>query len=329
VALFRVTYSVRTRNDGIPPDCFATNTATAQRNYRYKILHISPQKIFFAILITVICKGADKGLSVQTKKEKNMVIMPVSGIDAGSKANKYTSFGHRRSDNNDIPAVPERRGSNNLAKVPVVVLMAMSPAMINAGQPRTNIETEAPAKTEMVAAPSKLDTEALDELTAAYPRVEALQQSDDGRSVVMRNKDFADFHKIVSIEGFISGGQKKYMVFANFENEDPNTVWLVNMVPKNNKNTERPLPYVRELIYHDLGSAKKNFCSVKICYDPGKNANGGYGWLIKDERIPDEIANKLVELLTGRSGYINKTSIRFSTTNSAALQPDKKVSRLY
>jgi len=163
---------------------------------------------------------------------------------------------------------------------------------------------------------------------ATTPEVEALQQSDDGRSVVMRNKDFTYFHKIVSIEGFISGGQKKYMVFANYENSDPNTVWVVNMVPKNNKNTERPLPEVLELIYHDLGSAKKNFCSVRICYTPEKNANGGYGWLIKDERIPDEIANKLVELLTGRSGYIDKTGIRFSTTNSAALQPDKKASRL-
>lgn len=255
-----------------------------------------------------------------------MVIMPVSGIDAASSVNKYTSFGHRRNDVEDIPAIPEHRGANNLAKVPVVVLMAMSPAMINAGQPKTNIETELPAKTEMVAAPSKLDTEALDELTAAYPGVEEMQQADDGRSVVMRNKDFSRFDKIVDIESFISGGQKKYMVFAAYKSDEPNAVSSVYIVPSNNKNTERRLPRVSELIYHDLGSAKKNFCSVKIYYDPGKNANGRYERLYKDERIPDEIANKFVELLTGRSGYNNRTRIKFSTTNSAALQPDKKES---
>lgn len=116
-----------------------------------------------------------------------MVITPISTVNTGSNVNKYMSFGHRRNDIDDVPEMRETRGSNNLAKVPVVVLMAMSPAMLNANHPKSNIEADldTSAKTEMIA-PAPLNTEALDELTAAYPGVEGVQQS--GKYDYLKNK---------------------------------------------------------------------------------------------------------------------------------------------
>lgn len=254
-----------------------------------------------------------------------MVITPVSGIDAGSSVNKYMSFGHRRNNTDDVPDVRENRGSNNLAKVPVVVIMAMSPAMLNANYPKTNIETEAPAKTEMVAAPSKLDTEALDELTAAYPRVEELQQS--GKYDYLKNKWHAlRGQTIQDLDVYTSKGQRKYMVYCNDKFGSAGGISEVYLFPENFDQNKSLffVPQVTELVYHDLGSPDKNFCSVKL-ENRYRGSDNLLHMFIKDERIPDEVAYKLVDLMLGRSKYKNNTRIKFSDTNSAALQPDKKI----
>lgn len=245
-----------------------------------------------------------------------MVIMPVNGIDTGSSVNKYTSFGHKRNNTDDVPDVRENRGSNNLAKVPVVVLMAMSPAMLNANHPSA-IEAETPAKTEMVAAPSKLDTEALDKLTAAYPGVDGLQQSDDGRSVVMKNKGFRDSYSIAHIESFTINGQKKYLVFASIKGT--NNVVEIFIVPANNTKTTGSLPTMSRLFYHDLGEGKE-FCSVLVYYDEGRKSDGKIHHVYRDERIPDDTANSIIDLLVGDTQYKDRTTIKVIRTKSAKLQ---------
>jgi len=218
---------------------------------------------------------------------------------------------------NDMQDVRAHRSSNTLAKVPVVVLMAMSPAMINAGQPRTNIETEAPAKTEMVAAPSKLDTEALDELTATYPRVEVLQQSGKYDYLKKKWNGVLGYTNIRRADIYNANGEKNYMVYVgNYKND----VKLVYLIPKSfNKISAIYLPVVSELVYHNLGSSDKNFCSVKVETNLGRDENDITHLLTRDVRIPDNVANNLVELLTGRMGY-EKPHINFSETTTAKLQ---------
>jgi len=221
---------------------------------------------------------------------------------------------------NDMQDARAHRSSNTLAKVPVVVLMAMSPAMLNANHPKINAETENPAKTEMVTAPSKLNTEALDELTAAYPRVEELQQSGDIKQTI--NRYFGGAYDIADIKEYSVNGVKKYMVLAAMpRTKNIQQVFIVTNKSNYNRKTNK-LPWVRELIYHDIGSSDKNFCSLIIDYLEVQS-DGKLHLLRKNERIPDAIANEFVELLTGRSGYKNSTGIEFSETNSAALQSDK------
>lgn len=207
-----------------------------------------------------------------------------------SNVNKYTSFGHTKEIMLIMCLMCGRTEVQTIwQRVPVVVLMAMSPAMLNAN-----------------------------------PGVDGLQQSDDGRSVVMKNEQFSRYETIRNIESFEINGQKKYMVFAATKSSRPDVVLVVHIVTANNKNIKGYLPEVEELIYHDLGSPKKNFCSVKIYYDLGKNTKGYHTHLIRDERIPDEVANNLLAFLANDTQYKNETRIIATKTKSAALQPDEK-----
>lgn len=107
-----------------------------------------------------------------------------------------------------------------------------------------------------------------------------------------------------------------------------NDVQLVFLIPESfNKKSAIYLPRVRELVYHNLGSPDKNFCSVKVEATLGYDNNGKMQDEIKDIKIPDEIANNLVELLTGEMGYDEKPHIKFSETTTAKLHAPKKRTR--
>ena len=83
-----------------------------------------------------------------------MIRMVVSGLGIDLDVNRYVNFAgqNSRKNNGDTESLPVEynRSSNNLAKVPVIVLMAMSPAMMNAKTPITNLSEMEDAKTEIL-----------------------------------------------------------------------------------------------------------------------------------------------------------------------------------
>ena len=102
----------------------------------------------------------------------HMIRMAVSGLGIGLNVNHYMNFAGQNSRNNngntEGEPVEYNKSSNNLAKVPVIVLMAMSPVMMNAKTPITDLSETNGAKTEMVA-PILIDSEELDEMTTIAP----------------------------------------------------------------------------------------------------------------------------------------------------------------
>lgn len=104
------------------------------------------------------------------EKKMYMIRMVVSGLGIDLDVNRYVNFAGRnsRKNNSDSLPVEYNRSSNNLAKVPVIVLIAMSPVMMNAKTPITDLSETNEAKTEMVA-PILIDSEELDEMTTIAP----------------------------------------------------------------------------------------------------------------------------------------------------------------
>ena len=247
-----------------------------------------------------------------------MIRMAVSGLGIGLNVNHYVNFAgqNSRKNNGDTEGSPVEynRRSNILAKVPVVMLMAMSPAMMDAKTPVTNLSEMEEAKTEMVA-PIPIDSEELDEAITIAPDFSnpqnAQKKAPFGVTSLLG-------HKIHHYDTFMNNGKKHYIVYSGISNAD--YVNKVSVFPEgfDSVKEKKLLPYVRELVYHDLGKGKEYCGIIVITHQILKN---GKSKTIKEEvRIPNEVAQNLIDFLADDTKMQNNTSISYSKTKSPQLR---------
>lgn len=250
-----------------------------------------------------------------------MIRMTVSGLDAGFGTNSYVNFvgQNSRKNNGDTEGSPVEynRRSNNLAKVPVIVLMAMSPAMMNAKTPITNLSEMEEAKTEIVT-PVSIDSEELDEMTTVAPDFSKPQNAQTKAPFGVTS---LLGQKIYHYDTFMKDGKKHYIVYSGISNGD--YVSWVSVFPEgfDGVKEKKQLPYVRELVYHDLGKGKEYCGIIVITHQILKN---GKSKTIKEEvRIPNEVAQNLIDFMAGDTEMKNMSSISYSKTKSPNLRQTK------
>mgnify|MGYP006932072481 CR=1 FL=1 len=256
------------------------------------------------------------------KKIMYMIRMTVSGLDAGFGTNSYVNFvgQNSRKNNGDTEGSPVEynRRSNNLAKVPVIVLMAMSPAMMNAKTPITNLSEMEEAKTEIVT-PVSIDSEELDEMTTVAPDFSKPQNAQTKAPFGVTS---LLGQKIYHYDTFMKDGKKHYIVYSSIRT--PDYVDKVSVFPEGFPNKSGVLlPWVEELVYHDLGKGKE-YCGI-IVRSVNKLQNGRYKTTYEEVRLPDECAQTLIDLLANYSKMKNNTSIEYSETKSAQLRQTKTI----
>lgn len=253
------------------------------------------------------------------EKKMYMIRMVVSGLGIDLDVNRYVNFAGRNSRKNDSDSLPVEynRSSNNLAKVPVIVLIAMSPVMMNAKTPVTNLSEMDEAKTEMVA-PIPIDSEELDEATTIAPDFSnpqnAQKKAPFGVTSLLGQK-------IYHYDTFMKDGKKHYIVYSGISNGD--YVSWVSVFPEgfDGVKEKKQLPYVRELVYHDLGKGKEYCGIIVITHQILKN---GKSKTIKEEvRIPNEVAQNLIDFMAGDTEMKNMSSISYSKTKSPNLRQTK------
>ena len=247
-----------------------------------------------------------------------MIRMAVSGLGIGLNVNHYVNFAgqNSRKNNGDTEGSPVEynRRSNNLAKVPVFVLMAMLPAMMDAKTPVTNLSEMEEAKTEMVA-PIPIDSEELDEAITIAPDFSNPQNAQTKAPFGVTS---LLGHKIHHYDTFMNNGKKHYIVYSGISNAD--YVNKVSVFPEgfDSVKEKKLLPYVRELVYHDLGKGKEYCGIIVITHQILKN---GKSKTIKEEvRIPNEVAQNLIDFLADDTKMQNNTSISYSKTKSPQLR---------
>lgn len=252
-----------------------------------------------------------------------MVVMPVSTASAGYGANNYVNFsGHnKRKNSGDTEGSPIEniKGTNNLAKVPVVVMIAMSPAMLNAKTPVTNLSDLESVKTEMVAAiPSNME---IDE-TSTYIADFAAQGTQQVKPAPFGVAELRG-SKIHHVDTFNKNGKKHYIVYYGIGGSAD--VDEIGLFPEGFKSDlKKSMPYIKELVYHDLGGSN-DFCGV-IIDRTIKEANGNLKTFYEEVRLPDDCAQNLIDLLANYSNMRNDTRIKYTKTTSSKLRPTKIVS---
>ncbi len=229
-----------------------------------------------------------------------MAISPINCISVKQNYNNMVNFTGRKSKDseNNLYENTSPRHSNKMATVPVIVLMAMTPGMMNGKQPIVINPENAIAMTEVVANPSDeidmentfnyMEAETIDtnNLPVALKRAKIHYQEDfkaEGKNYTMY---FADP---------FSGGRTKDVVSSvYFVPEDFKPV----IIEGRDKN--RP-PLMQKFVYHNLGD--DSFVGAVISeITCDKNGNNR---IVKTREIklPNDIANTILGMILGDYEY--------------------------
>lgn len=231
-----------------------------------------------------------------------MAIAPINGVNVRQNYNSTINFaGRKRNDDGEDSQQSPRRASN-LATVPVVVLMAMTPGMLNGKQPVTIMPANDMNMTEVLAQTPSLNME------KTY--MTNVTQYSKQNGIDLSGFDPAE---IQYKQYYTVNGKKWVMVWSDAGKDKfakKNMVASIDFVSEDYRqikdeygwNANNP-PMLLKMIYHNLGDENKNFISVitreTVCDSNGKNKD----YVTKEYRLPDDVANKLIDLFVGDTEF--------------------------
>jgi hypothetical protein len=196
--------------------------------------------------------------------------------------------------------------SNDLAKVPVVLMIAMSPAMMNGKTPIQYMPLDEGNMTEV------FEQQPIEENDATYvARSEEFQQKYPFDVAWLSHK------KVQQIVPATASGQKTNLVLCS-SNFNDNTVRKIYLIKDNEKNPyESHEPqYITELVYHNIGK-NKEYLGVTILKDVfDKNTHQYRGTIQYESRLDDESAQFLLDFNAGSTKWKDVTGIKYRETTN-------------
>ena len=241
-----------------------------------------------------------------------MSITAVSGVKLTNNAYNTVFTGKRRNTESEV-AQRDGGGGSAMKRVPVVVMLAMSPAMLNSSVPEQYMPMNAQELTEVVA-----QIPAEDAATVDFREVQETQQN------YPLGVAFFNRFKIQEIIPAVVGGAKANIVFTKpvkiGADRDVYDVYYVDPSEPDSNPRHKP-PEIRELIYHNLGEGKE-FIGIKLFHHLYKKDGSEVG-MISELKVDDKTAQYLLDLRTGDTKWNNKTLIGFSVTQSPNVLPPR------
>lgn len=249
-----------------------------------------------------------------------MAILPVSSVEFNSRSS--VSFARK----NDSEGAPADRGMTApLGKtVPVIVLMAMNPSLLNTAATANNYTSD-DMNENSITMVVPANTPDIDEATYV------IEPETVGKTQSVNKPPYGWYCLNARPINEIHHGHNSLgdfdMVFAH----DPGLCGKdgVSKVYILSREREIPAPgqfhppEVFKLMYHNIGKDKE-FCGV-ITKEDLLDEKGNYqGSLETEIKLDDESAQKLIDLITGHSNWKNNTGIRIYETKSAMLKPGKR-----
>ena len=245
-----------------------------------------------------------------------MAIVPINGISVRQNHSNMVTFSGR---NEEKSSLDTRLPKASAAKaIPVIVLMAMNPSLLN---------------TASMAKAAPLETEALTEIVAENNRVSDVDES----TYVMGMSGAESLSNLTPGQRKYLNARNKYIVYKKdagnggilvFEKLiKPDEAKFIKYLPgdSNYEGNMFETPTVRLLIYHNIGKDKE-YCGVltRVRVKDPNHPNGEY-FLDKEYRIVDEVANDLIHLVTDDSEFKNTANLKWLETTSPDLLPTEKV----
>ncbi len=245
-----------------------------------------------------------------------MAIVPINGVSVRKNHSNMVNFSGR---NEEKPSLDTRLPKASAAKaVPVIVLMAMNPGLLNTASAVSSAPLETEALTEMVAENNRVSD--VDESTY----VMGMSGAQSLNNLTPGQRTYLKVHAkdIIYKKDAGNGG---ILVFEKLLKDDE--AKFINYLPgdSNYDGSLSATPMVRLLIYHNIGKDKE-YCGVltrAYVKDPSY-PKGGY-YLDKEYRITDDVANDLIHLVTDDSEFKNTAKLKWLETTSPNLLPSEKI----
>ena len=249
-----------------------------------------------------------------------MAILPVSCVDFKGKSN--IKFGHN--DEHSREYATEPISANSSKAVPVMVLMALSPSLLNAAVPKTTEEMSDAPKVVMV---EDLPEQEMTEATYVMsPELQGTRQS----SAPFGWELFNSTHENIKFSMPAKGNGKNCHLVFTAPKTNSNEIYSVYVVrdgrPGSVRMGDRP-PEVQTLVFHNLGNPNENFCSVitmESLLGPDRTEIGS---MMSEIMLDDESAQKIIDLVSGDTKWKNKTHMQIKEVSDAVIH--KSVTTIY
>lgn len=239
-----------------------------------------------------------------------MAILPINSISVMKNQNRSVNFqGRGRDENEGSKNGISQKAKMSAASVPVVVLMAMSPSLLNAKEPMKIMPMDNGINTEIFEKASEVD-----EPATYYSAPGDYNQSipNIGTWRRLQNK------KILLHKEILGNGTKYHMLFATDKGAAPNSVEYVYVIRDGSEGSDDfnvTPPEVTKLTYHNLGKDKE-FCSVKVHESIIGQDGKQNGTMIREIKIDDDAANQIIDLIAGDTPWTNSTMMEVAETKS-------------
>lgn len=245
-----------------------------------------------------------------------MAIAPISSVSF--KNNSGINFTSRvKNDSEGQEFVPsQRKGTTDLAKMPVIVLLAMTPALTEAKVPEKLDAGNIPPSAEMMYEAPEEDEDNFFIMVPKNPEVTQTRAPYGFESLKYEN--------INMVHKFRGDGVEQNLLFtAKGTSNEVDFIYIIPTNTRGGKTTDDIPPMVHQLVYHDLGKDKE-YCGAIIEEDIIEKGTGKYKGTMRSEmRLPDETAQKIIDLVTGHSKFKNNTIVKIKETTSPMLMPPK------
>ncbi len=250
-----------------------------------------------------------------------MAILPVSAAELNKKNN--INFGKRRREIEE-EYISSPKSSNIAKKVPIMVLMAMNPTLLNSQATLPAMAEENPDMIEVVAKPhyKNLDLSGI----AEFEQTQNKQNNYPYGWAYFRNSR-------ILYEKKAKGNEAPYtMVYSANKLSGQNQVYHVHLIEDgaggSNRATDHP-PEITKIIYHDLGDADE-YCGAYVYEDiADKTGNKHIGTMWSEIRLDHNSAQDLINLITNHTKWENKTGIKFERTTNPNVIPPKLIKSEY
>lgn len=192
--------------------------------------------------------------------------------------------------------------SSVLAKVPVVVLLAMSPALMNSAAAMQEGMVENGNKIEVV---SPVSTSRSDAATYVMVSPKSVDETAPAQSVT--RPWLQPSEKVVYQRSFVANGVR-YNIEGSSKIDDK-TITKLLFVPEGFKQVKTTIglktlpPRFTRLVFHDNGNDDEAFLGVILDHFTS-DANGSNPRnILYEMRLPSDVGMELFKLLSGEAGY--------------------------